>query len=75
MELIHKVAVKVLDVSYVLKSRLTDLLSYATDNNESISVSNHFLLAACVIVAASYIIDANSNDIVSSLSVEKSRQE
>ena len=70
MELIHKVAVKVLDVSYLLKSRLIDLLSYAIDEKDSsVDVSNHFLLAACAIVAASYVIDANSNDIVSIFSL------
>ena len=69
MKLIHKVALQVLDISYLLKDRLQDMLKYASENDkeclERRSVLNHFLLATCVIVAACYIIDSSSNDIVS----------
>ena len=70
MELIHKTAINILDVSYLLRTRLKDLLRYASSESDEETlkrrcVSNHFLLAACVIVAASYVIDSSTNDTVS----------
>ena len=68
MKLIHKVALKVLDISYLLKDRLQDMLKYASENDEDSAkrriVSNQFLLATCALVAACYIIDSSSNDMV-----------
>ena len=69
MKLIHQVALKVLDISYLLKDRLQDMLKYASEGDEEStkrrSVSNYFLLATSVLVAACYIIDSSSNDTVS----------
>eukprot|EP00111_Clytia_hemisphaerica_P006168 TCONS_00017871-protein len=69
VDLILKAAINILDVSYISRTRLKDLLRYAStdDGEETLKrrcVSNHFLLAACVIVAASYVIDSSTNDTV-----------
>jgi len=69
VDIILKAAINILDVSYISRTRLKDLLRYAStdDGEETLKrrcVSNHFLLAACVIVAASYVIDSSTNDTV-----------
>ena len=59
---IYDVAVKVLDVVYLERSRLYKMISKSIGNMDWRISHDNFLLATCVIVASAYIIDVNSND-------------
>ena len=63
---VHGVAIKILDVVYLQKIHIYKLLCESAGSDFDLKLANDFfLLATCVIVAAAYIIDPESNDSVS----------
>ena len=63
VNLIHSLAVKILDIVYLQKLHIYKLLFDNAKMEFDLKLTNdHLFMASCVIVAAAYILDPDSND-------------
>ena len=63
VNLIHSLAVKILDIVYLQKLHIYKLLFDNAKMEFDLKLTNdNLFMASCVIVAAAYILDPDSND-------------
>lgn len=63
VNILHDVSITLLDVTYLQKIYIYQLLAASSDTEFDLkSTNDHLFLAASIIIAAGYLIDAESND-------------